>query len=313
MERKIKEICLELGIKIENLILIKTFQNIVYKISSKQKNYYIKIYTSKDEKTTAFKLSKIYYQLYKKGVLVPKVIKFSYIDSLPYLVLSEIKGDMLKDKINSFSKQEGLNFYSQLGEQVAKIHAFTFSDFGEFDGKRVTEFNEANDNGPFTNWKYMHNEIISYRLSFLKNTDFEDLIVRFENYFRNNSYLIDYNITPRLLHIDLNQKNILVNEENKISGIIDFDGAFVGHNEEELMRIENANFKYKSVEYNAFFENYSKIISLDEGYEKRRNFYYLSRLLVHINCIILYGTNYIKDLKFEEEKIRKEIEEIINL
>lgn len=75
------------------------------------------------------------------------------------------------------------------------------------------------------------------------------------------SNLIDYSIIPRLLHIDLNQKNIFV-KEDKISGIIDFDDAFVGHNEEDLMRTEGANFADNEQLKQSFFRGYTEIIKL---------------------------------------------------
>ena len=101
-------------------------------------------------------------------------------------------------------------------------------------------------------------------------------------------------------------------KENKVSGIIDFDGAFIGHNEEELMRTEGANFSTQPKLRELFFKGYTQIIPLDEGYEERRNFYYLSRLLVHIGCLIEYKENYILNIEEAQEELRREINDILN-
>lgn len=157
----------------------------------------------------------------------------------------------------------------------------------------------------------MHSELIDYRLSMFKDSYFEDLVEPIRLWFKKNVDLIDYNIVPRLLHIDLNQKNIFL-KDKKISGIIDFDGAFVGHNEEELMRTECANFSNDLELKEAFFKGYTKIIKLDNNYEQRRTYYYFARLLVHIDCLIEYSGNYVKNVKKEQQIIREEVLNILN-
>ena len=157
----------------------------------------------------------------------------------------------------------------------------------------------------------MHKEIIDYRLSIFKDSYFEDLIGSISLWFKKNRHLIDYDIVPRLLHIDLNQKNIFL-KNNQISGIIDFDGAFIGHNEEELMRTEGANFSNDIKSKEAFFKGYTEIIKLDDNYEKRRIYYYFARLLVHIDCLIEYGNNYVTNVEKEQEIIRKKVQNILD-
>jgi hypothetical protein len=57
------------------------------------------------------------------------------------------------------------------------------------------------------------------------------------------------------------------------------------------MRTECAHFSFDGSESDdslrtAFFAGYISVLPLDEGYETRRPFYYLSRLLVHCGCMI---------------------------
>ncbi len=311
---KVKIIFNALKIEVKSIIKIPTLSNFLIKVETNKKNYYLKIYNNKAESKTGYKLSYLYPLLLKKGIPVPKVLKYD--DSLnlikhPYLIISEIKGDMLLDKFDKLNEGELFSICYDLGKIIAKIHLITFDKFGEtFDGKTVGGFSEIGKKGPFKNWKEMHTEIINHRLSYFKGTDYEDLIKPIKNWFKNNSPLIDYKITPRLLHIDLNQKNIFLNK-NKISGIIDFDGAFIGHNEEELMRTESAIFSNNKDLKDPFFKGYTELIKLDEGYENRKTFYYLSRMIVHIDCVIEYGNNYVNDIKKEHKILRNEINKIL--
>tara|TARA_Y100000310_G_C20550432_1_gene747778 strand:- start:51 stop:1049 length:999 start_codon:yes stop_codon:yes gene_type:complete len=304
-----------LNIKVNNIIKVKTLSNFLVKVETNKGNYFLKIYDNKRESKTGYKLAHLYPLLLKHNVPVPEVLKFD--DSLnivkhPYMIITEIEGEMLCDVINNMSDKEKTSFFYELGKIIAKIHSISFDKFGEsFDGKTVESFSEANHKGPFKSWKEMHNEIINYRLSFFKGTYFEDLIKPIRTWFKKNSSLIDYDIIPRLLHIDLNQKNIFL-KNSKISGIIDFDGAFIGHNEEELMRTEGANFSNNEELKRSFFKGYTKFIKLDNNYDQRRIFYYLSRLLVHTDCLIEYGNNYVKNIEKEQEIIRNEINKILN-
>lgn len=311
---KIKDIFANLSLKVQNIEKIKTYSNYVAKIKTNKGNYFLKVYQNKNETQTGHKLSHLYPLLSNNKIPVPKVLKFD--DSLkiikkPYLIISEIKGEMLCDKIKKMSKKEIISFYHKFGKAIARIHSITFNQFGEtFNGKTVEGLSEINSKKPFKEWKNLHTKIINYRLKFLKNTYFKDLIKPVKRFFKDNSYLIDYKITPRLLHIDLNQKNIFL-QGNKISGIIDFDGAFIGHSEEELMRIEGANFSNNKTFQTSFFKGYTQILKLDKDYEKRRTFYYLSRLLVHVDCLIKYGKEYASNLTKEQAIVKEEIIKII--
>jgi fructosamine-3-kinase len=150
----------------------------------------------------------------------------------------------------------------------------------------------------------MHDEIIKSRLEFFKNTEFEYLIKDIITYFEKYSFLINYKVKPRLLHLDLNRGNILV-KDNVITGIIDVEESLIGHNEYDLMRTE-IHFENEELR-TIFFKEYEKYVKLDEGYEKRRPFYSLSRSLVAIRTLILW-----KD-SFSEEDYNREKKRVLEL
>ena len=311
---KIEEIFNNLNLEIKKIIKIDTYSNFVAKVETSSGNYFFKVFTNKEESKMGLKLSKLYPLLSKKKVPVPEVLEYGEsleIIPYPYLIITEIKGKILKDEIADFKNSELKSFYYNFGKIIAEVHSITFDKFGEtYDGETVEGFSEIKGKGPYGSWKEMHGEIINSRLKFLEESYFDDLIEPIRKWFESNKGLIDYDVVPRLLHDDLNQKNILI-ENKKISGIIDFDNAFVGHNEEELMRTETANFLNNIELKNAFFEGYEEIIPLDKGYEKRRPFYYLSRLLVHIECIVEYGKDYVKDVEKEQKSVREKIMKIL--
>ena len=312
---EIKAIFGSLDLKINKINKIKTLSNFLVKVETNKGNYFLKIYDNKTEARTGYKLSNLHPLLLKESVPVPKVLKFD--DSLkivkhPYLIVTEIEGEMLCDVIDKMNNEGKTLFFYEFGKLIGEIHSITFKKFGEtFDGKTVESFSEANNKGPFSSWKDTHKEMIDHRLSILQDSYFEDLIEPIRLWFKKNRTLIDYNIVPRLLHIDLNQKNIFL-KNNHISGIIDFDNAFIGHNEEELMRTELANFSNDSKSKESFFKGYTGVIELDDGYKHRRTFYYLTRLLVHIECLIEYGNNYVTNVKKEQEIIRKKVDKILD-
>jgi fructosamine-3-kinase len=311
---EIKNIFNSLNIKVNKIIKIKTLANLLFKVETNKENYFLKIYNNKIKTKIGYKLAHLYPFLLSNNIPVPTVIKYD--DSLklikyPYLIITEIKGKMLCDVIDNMNNSDKNSFYYELGKILAKIHSITFDKFGEtFDGKTIQKYSEANNKGPFDNWKDIHKEMIKYRLSIFKNSKFEDLIEPITSWFKKNSNLIDYAITPRLLHIDLNQKNIFV-KNNQISGIIDFDDAFIGHNEEELMRTEGANFSDNKKLKKYFFKGYTEIIKLDNKYEQRRRYYYFARLLVHVNCMVQFGDDYI-DIEKQQKIVRKEILKLLN-
>jgi len=311
---EVKTIFQSLNINIENIARVKTFANFLVKVETDKGNYFLKIYDNRKEAKTGYKLAHLYPLLLKKSIPVPEVVKFD--DSLklvkhPYLIVTEIKGEMLCEVIGAMSDNDKIAFYYEFGKLIAKIHLITFDKFGEvFDGKTVEGYSEANGKGPFSSWKETHKEMVDYRLSIFQDSYFEDLIEPIRFWFDKNASLIDYDIVPRLLHDDLNQKNVFL-KDHKISGIIDFDNAFVGHTEEELMRTETANFSDDEDLKKSFFKGYTEIVKLDDNYEQRKEYYRLSRLLVHVDCIIEYGDSYV-DVKKEQEIVRKRILKILN-
>ena len=289
------------GVLVTKTTHIPTLANTVQKVETDQGIFYFKLFDDATSATSR-KLASVYPTLHEKGVPVPKVLAFGD----DYIILSEATGTTLADI--KMTDEQMIACYEDFGRTVAKIHSITFSLFGEtMDGRAVVQTTEQE---AYADWKSMHKQIIHERLSLFDNSSFADLKEPIAEWFKQRSDLIDYVIVPRLLHTDLNKKNVFAHN-GMMSCIIDFDDAFVGHNEEELMRIEGAHFSDNETLREAFFQGYTELISLDAGYAERRTYYYLSRLLVHIGCIIEFGSTY-TDVQKEVPLLRQEVKAILN-
>lgn len=223
-----------------------------------------------------------------------------------YSLSARIEGEPFSRAFSSLSDTANARIYAALGDYLGRMHATIFEQFGDVrattHGLRVGPAHElivggkGRSPGPFARWREMHDEIVRARLHLMKGTEFEDLIPRIEAYFSRHQDTIDYEITPRLLHMDLHRGNVLV-ANGEVAGILDVEESIVGHNEYDLMRTELANFRGQAPAFaHAFMRAYGEHVSLDEGYRLRKDFYDVSRTLVWIQSLILYGDTYAKGL-----------------
>ncbi len=243
-------------------------------------------------------------------LLVPFTYTLS--ERLPGVTLSQVYPE-LRD-----AEKHGI--YQQLGDLLGRIHALTFNQFGDVAGREgevavgaVRELAEeagGRNIGPFAAWREMHREIVCRRLAFLSRTEFRDLIIPIGAWFARQESLLDCATTPRLLHMDLHRSNILV-AGGKITGVIDVEEAVIGHNEYDLMRMELAHFSDgEDTLRETFFESYNAHISLDAGHESRRPFYEMSRWLVGLRCLVVFGSD---GLAEETRRVRTRVHELLAL
>jgi fructosamine-3-kinase len=241
--------------------------------------------------------------LQRQGIPAPNILAMDYSHALvpfAYTVSECLPGVTLSEAYEHLDRSQRGILYRQFGDMVGRMHALTFEAFGDVDGstdnisvgpaREIQEEDEASAPGPFQTWQAMHQQIVQSRLHFLRQTEFHDLVDPINLWFERHERLLNYPITPRLLHMDLHMSNLLVSE-GQITGILDVGESVIGHNEYDLMRLELAHFGlgYEAVQ-EAFQEGYSKHLMLDDGYERRKPFYELSRWLVGLKCLVLYGS-----------------------
>lgn len=237
-----------------------------------------------------------------------------------YTLCECLPGVTLSRAYSDIHDAEKTDIYHQLGDLLGRMHALTFDRFGdvaEREGEVVAgpaqelagEAGSANI-GPFTTWREMHREIVRGWLAFLSRTEFYDLTELVRAWFDSHESLLDYTITPRLLHMDLHRSNILV-ADGKIIGVIDVEEAVIGHNEYDLMQAELAHFgDGEDALREAFFQSYNVHITLDADYERRRPLYEMSRALVGLRCLVVFGC---ADPAEETRQARTRIHELLDL
>ncbi|MBA3379682.1 MAG: phosphotransferase [Chloroflexia bacterium] len=226
-----------------------------------------------------------------------------------YSLSDRITGEALSRALPSLSVEDTWCIYTHLGDCLGRLHATTFDRFGDV-RRENSDFvvgpahelgRDVNGHapGPFATWLEMHRAIVEHRLNLMRGTAFEDLVPRIACYFEKHDGEIDFEIAPRLLHMDLHPGNILI-RDGRIAGILDVEESIVGHNEYDLMRTELGNFRGHDPAYErAFKAAYTAHVPLDEGYPGRKRFYDLSRTLAWIRSLILH-----RDGDITEQAIR---------
>lgn len=325
-DEKIREIInkYDESYKIKNIISIEEgVANPVFILETQKTDLVLRILNPLTGDWKAIKEELVYELFEKHKIPCPTVLKTDISKKLvpfDYAISKRLKGDALDKIFSNQSLNSKIKFVKELGKYLGKIHSISFNKFGDIvkrDNKLIvgpahelSDLSKKIKSGPFSSWKEMHRKIIKSRLYYFKGTEFEELVEPIKTYFDRNEHLIDYKITPRLLHLDLNRNNIFV-KDDKITGILDVEESLIGHNEYDLMRTE-LHFKGNMKLRNEFFKEYTKYVDLDKGYEERRPFYSLSRALVGVRCLVLWKSRYTKKDYLKEKKwIRSHINKIL--
>jgi len=284
-------------------------------IFSNNQNLILRIVTPTKYKQKVIKESIIYNLMQKLKIPSPKVL---YTDTskeiipFDYSISVKLSGSAFGSNYNNYNFDELIAIYKELGKYVAQLHSIKFNQFGSIqktnDKLSVGSVHELlccnNNIGPFNSWFEMFGEVIKEATNKLKYTPFKNVLPQIQNYFKMNMSLLNYEIVPRLLHLDLHKNNIFIDQTSKkITGIFDVEESFIGHNEYCLSRIEDAHFKKDNTEKlkESFYQEYEKIIKLDPNFENRIHFYKLSRDLIHMNLLSTlkseYSITYKQDVK----------------
>lgn len=279
--------------------------NQVHFVTTTRQDLVLKVFADDAGRWKSQKERAIYGHMRSIGIPAPKVCRIDtskHVVPFIYSLTGRSPGEPLARVFSSLSDTEQARIYASLGDYLGTLPSTTFAQFGDVsssaDGLDVSPVHEWEPDahgarvGPFASWRDMHTQTVSARLRFLERTIFADLIPAVERYLAVHRDLIDYAVVPRLLHMDLHPGNVVISE-GKVSAILDVGEAVVGHNEYDLMRTELANFRGRAPIFaKSFMEAYEMHVSLDEGYSLRRDFYDVSRTLVWMKCLILYGDKY---------------------
>ena len=271
---------------------IPTYANQVYAFEEK---LILKIFDSEEE----WENSLIVSNLFRQHNIITPLVRAKGKNPRPYILMDLLDG-------HPISEEPTLKAHKNFGECVGKLHQVKFKQFGGIQNAGVGIYYKTKS-GPFNNWKDMHISLVEHRMRGFDSTILQPLVSDVCSYFGSYSYPTFH---PTLVHEDLHAKNVFV-KNGIITGLIDLGEGYSGCEEEDLMRIEIAQYEEHPNLRESFLEGYMKCNSLLPNYEDRRPHFRLSRLLVEADCVINLSTYKVKDKKLALQTVYDEISSIL--
>lgn len=239
---------------------IKRFeQGMINDVFSVNGRYVLKVNTAHPDLSKLEKESSIYEALPAYNIPTPAVVTLDETKEIvgyPFLLMRQIPGQSLESTWGNLSLETQDTLLREMGDLLGKIHNLKPQNVGwrnqeEYLGlkkettKRITKISDE-----LLASKVLDTETVS------KIKDF---------YLE--SPLFTKDIEPSLLHGNFGFGNIIV-EDNKIKGIIDWEWASFGHNEEELAVLLYRVYK-TDLQKEAFMDGYRKSHTISTDFDKR--------------------------------------------
>lgn len=249
--------------------------NETYKISNKLQSFFIKINTI-TVFNNGFKeevLGLNFLQI--NNILVPKVVLEGIFKESIYLVLEWIEPE-----------NKTTHFWENFAEQLATLHFQTNDKFGldysNFMGK-LPQKNTFNTN--FTAFFIQNRLKPQVKIAFDNLKLNQNHIAKFENLYKQLPTIFPKE-KPSALHGDLWSGNFICSTSQK--AVLVDPAVYYGNREVDLsMSLLFGGFS------TIFYENYRTNYPLISGFNKRKDYYNLYPLLVHLN---LFGSTYLKSI-----------------
>ncbi|MDO8481238.1 MAG: aminoglycoside phosphotransferase family protein [Nanoarchaeota archaeon] len=247
--------------KVEGFKLFGGRINTLYELTlSDKRHLMLRLF---NESWKARKEAFLYDQLSSLNVPIPQVLGSSD-GKVPYLLYEKIPGIHI-DEV--YKKTKNLALFEQAGEILAKLHTMTFDKFGWIVGGAVRP--------AFKKWGDFALYDIGYKLGKLRAvTQMRVLRQGILNYFDDHMGLLEVSSRPCLVHKDFYAAHILANPNNVV-GVIDFEWAISGHNENDFTKLERWVFPKIPESRNAFFKGYKRFGTVSSKYDERKDLYKL--------------------------------------
>jgi len=205
-----------------------------------------------------------------KQIYIPEIYNYGLTDEYSYILMEFVN-----------QKDANTDFWQIFGQQLSEMHKYTNEKFGldhdNYIGS-LKQFNQKNDN-----WvNFYETERLKRQVEILPailKTEIEEKIAKL--YPKLDDLVPKY--PPALLHGDLWHGNFLVNLNNEPT-LIDPATHFGNPEYEIAFTLLFGGFDKKF--YQAYFENYN----FENGFEERKEVYWLYFMLVHLN---IFGVSYL--------------------
>lgn len=199
--------------KIKNMKLITTgWTNIVYEVETDSENYFFRFPRDEFWSRTIVKDCEFSQYIYKKTDFDTSKLELQYDNGRPFSMHKKIQGTPLADKLEFLSNEELKNVSDDIAKFMYELHSLKFQKDDIF---------SINNIG--LNLREFLDELL------IKHVSKEDRkFWRFSDTISN---------TQCLVHGDLNLSNILLDENNKVTAIIDFGFSGFGNEYDDISRI----------------------------------------------------------------------------
>ena len=205
------------GKEVKAMNLITTgWTNIVYEVETNEGNYFFRFPRDEFWSRTIVKDCEFAQYIYGKTNYMTPDLQLQNDNGRPFSMHKKIKGTPLAEKIDSLSKEEITEVAQDIAKFISELHGLNFQKEKIFTIKNIgLNLNEFLD------------ELLT------KHVSKEDMAFwKFAESGENSKCLV---------HGDLNTSNVLLDENNKVTAIIDFGFAGFGNQYDDLARILSRN------------------------------------------------------------------------
>ena len=185
----------------------------------------------------------------------------------PYIIMERLAGQPLSA---ARGVDEG-EVFGQVGEYLRQLHAITADRYGYIGEHRPMA---AGDDwaGAF---EVMWNKLLDDVVECGGYSESEAAV--FRELFEQDRGIFDRQVAAALLHMDIWHENILVDEQGKVTGIVDWDRALWGD-----VEIEFAVLDYCGVSTAEFWRGYGVERDNSDAAQRRGVYYYLYEMQKYI-------------------------------
>lgn len=248
-------------------------RHLVYKLSSGNKKYVIKLYYKKNRWNREVASLKLFANT---EVLAPKIVDYGVFDNgLEWLIYDFIEGELLSQVDEKLSLDNLKEIYYSMGRQLGIIHCHKEFDF----------FGSMDENGSsiqgFTTYREYFEDLMNRILPELYSFEHQKLALlkQAETQLKSMYSILDEVNKATLCHNDFEPRNILVNEvggKYYLKAIIDFEQSIPIDIDKELVQVYLPLIENDKVLAERFKSGYEEFGSIDHSkLDLKRDFYNL--------------------------------------